>query len=211
MNPQRHDLVFIDSQAHFSIQSAHYDSNAIRAHVTEWLKNGLPCIYARQFSHDTLNLGLPLFFDNKKHRVSLSVDKAVVIKQMPLPQLAEMQDFFLNSYGVKLLSDLPINIAVYGSFLFHYLSHQKYVEETSDLDLLINYSVDCSLDALSKLIKRLNNQFNRVIDGEIRFTKLGDISIKELFDLSAKTLLCKKTNTVELLSRAELYARYPLL
>lgn len=208
---RRHDLMFIDSQACFTIQSIHYDNDAIQKHVTEWLKKGFPCIYARQFSDEVLNLGLPLLFDDKKHRVNLSVDKAAVLRQMPLPKLFEMYAFFHDCYGIKELMELPDNIAVYGSFLSHYLSGQEFVNETSDLDLLIDYSPDYSLDALHELIYLLNTKFNRVIDGEIRFNNLGDISIKELLNLSAKTLLCKTRNKVELLSRAELYARYPLL
>lgn len=211
MISQRHDLVFIDSQACFSIESIHYDKDAIQKHVIDWLKNGLPCIYARQSSDETLNLGLPLLFDGKKHRVNLSVDKVAVLQRTALPKLIEMHEFFLGCYGIKELSGLPDNIAVYGSFLSHYISGQAFVNETSDLDLLIYYTNNYSLSALQDLIYLLNTKFNRVIDGEVRFNNLGDLSIKELLNLSVKTLLCKTRNRVELLSRAELYARYPLL
>ncbi len=211
MIAQRHDLVFIDSQSRFSIQSLHYDNDVIHKHVVDWLKNGLPCVYARQTSDETVNLGLPLFFDNKKYRVSLTIDKVDVVRQQSLPKLVDMEDFFIRCYGVRGLHKLPEDIAVYGSFLYHYLSDQRVVDEASDLDLLINYSPQYSIAILKELICLLNSTFNRAIDGELRFKKIGDIAIKELLNLSANKLLCKTRDKVHLISRDELYASYPLL
>ncbi|MGL5741443.1 MAG: phosphoribosyl-dephospho-CoA transferase MdcG domain-containing protein [Legionella sp.] len=102
------------------------------------------------------------------------------------------------------------DIAVYGSFLFHYLSGDSFVNETSDLDLLIHYQ-GYSLKDLGQLVSAFTKQFNRTIDGEVRFHLFGYIPIKELLNCSARKLLCKSKDCVALLSRTELYEHYPLL
>lgn len=138
--------------------------------------------------------------------------------------VCKIKSYFLNSsrcrifscnYGINGLNRIielyPISdIAVYGSFLFHYLSGYSFVDHDSDLDLLINYCGH-SLADLYESVSVLTKKFNRTIDGEVRFPDFGDIPIKELLDLSAKKLLCKSKDKVTLLSRTELYEYYPLL
>lgn len=210
---QRHQLVYVARDASFSIYSCHDGQEAIREQVVEWIKKGLPCVYARQSADDDrVNLGLPLTL---KHRVALKVDQSCIIKYQPLPRLIMMEDFFSQFYkidGIKIALGPLANmiISVYGSFLFHYLSGQRYVDKKSDLDLLIDYP-GCTLNVLNELIQLLTKKFNRPIDGEVRFQHVGDIAIKELLDLSTKKLLCKHQMGVELRTRVELYEHYPSL
>ncbi|PWY55176.1 ACP synthase [Legionella qingyii] len=216
MSPQRHHLIYLQSDADFAIASLHEDKQMIEEQVTLWLAKGLPCIYAKQLvSQETISLGLTLLFSNKKHRVGIRVAPSLVQKQKPLPQLIEMQDFFSRYYGVKELNHLLelyliSDIAVYGSFLFHYLSGDSFVESDSDVDLLLNYQ-GYSLIILREFVDALTKKFNRTIDGEVRFPGFGDIPLKELLNLAAKKLLCKSQDKVTLLSRVELYEHYPLL
>lgn len=216
MTLQRHHLIYLQPDADFAVASIHEDKKMIEEQVSLWLEKGFPCIYAKQLVHqETINLGLTLLYAKKKHRVGLQVAPSFVQKQKPLPQLLEMRDFFSFYYGIKkvdtLIKLLPISdIAVYGSFLFHYVSGYSFVVRASDLDLLILYQ-DYSLVDLRESIAALSKKFNRIIDGEVRFPYLGDIPIKELLHLSAKKLLCKSKDKVTLLSRAELYEHYPLL
>lgn len=216
MSLQRHHLIYLQADADFAVTSIHENKKMIEKQVSLWLEKGLPCIYAKQLMHqETINLGLTLLHAGNKHRVGLQVVPSFVQKQKSLPQLLEMQDFFSSYYGIKKLDTfiklLPISdIAVYGSFLFHYVSGYSFVDHTSDLDLLISYQ-NYSLVDLSESITALTKKLNRIIDGEVRFPCLGDIPIKELLHLSAKKLLCKSRDKVTLLSRAELYEHYPLL
>ncbi|AWN75096.1 phosphoribosyl-dephospho-CoA transferase MdcG domain-containing protein [Legionella anisa] len=216
MSLQRHHLIYLQPDADFAVASIHEDKKMIEEHVSLWLAKGLPCIYAKQGGHqETMNLGLTLLYANKKHRVGLRVAPSCVQNQKLLPQLIEMQDFFSCNYGINGLNRIielyPISdIAVYGSFLFHYLSGYSFVDHDSDLDLLINYCGH-SLADLYESVSVLTKKFNRTIDGEVRFPDFGDIPIKELLDLSAKKLLCKSKDKVTLLSRTELYEYYPLL
>ncbi|EHL32245.1 malonate decarboxylase holo-[acyl-carrier-protein] synthase [Legionella drancourtii] len=216
MSAQRHDLIYLEHQVPFSISTLHADKHMIEQQVVAWLAQGLPCIYAKQARDDaTLNLGLPLFFAEKKHRVGLRVKPSAVVKQQSLPQLIEMQDYFRRCHGLSdilatLNSISGSDIAVYGSFLFHYLSGQPSVNQASDLDLLINYQ-GWSLATLHELISVLSRKLQRTIDGEIRFQQVGDIPIKELLNLSATEFLCKNHDGVALIPRMKLYEHYPLL
>ncbi|KTD74263.1 phosphoribosyl-dephospho-CoA transferase MdcG domain-containing protein [Legionella tucsonensis] len=215
MTLQRHHLIYLQPDADFAVASIHEDKKMIEEQVYLWLEKDLPCIYAKQLAQETITLGLTLLHAKKKHRIGLQVAPSFVQKQKPLPQLLEMRDFFSSCYGIKkvdtLIKLLPISdIAVYGSFLFHYVSGYSFVDRASDLDLLILYQ-DYSLVDLRESIAALSKKFNRIIDGEVRFPYLGDIPIKELLHLSAKKLLCKSKDKVTLLSRAELYEHYPLL
>ncbi|KTD71041.1 nucleotidyltransferase [Legionella steelei] len=221
MNSQRHHLIYLKPYADFVITSCHEDQKMIAGEVALWLTRGLPCIYAKQvcsatsFERGLINLGVTLFHENKKHRVGMQVAPSFVQKQQPLPQLLEMQNFFSSYYGIEDLTSItatyPISdIAVYGSFLFQYLSGAPFVNDASDLDLLIHYQEYAWTD-LHETISALTKKFNRTIDGEVRFHNFGDIPIKELLDLSAKKLLCKRKDSITLLSRAELYEHYPLL
>ncbi len=213
---QRHHLIYLQPDADFTVVSFHEDKKRTEEEVTLWLAKGLPCIYAKQsVDQETMNLGVTLLSANKKHRVGLRVAPSWVQKQKPPPQLIEMQDFFARDYGINELNSILelysiSDVAVYGSFLFHYLSGYSFVNSASDLDLLIKYQ-KYSLADLQGSISALTKKFKRTIDGEIRFPGFGDIPIKELLDLSAKKLLCKSKDRVTLLSRTELYEYYPLL
>ncbi|WP_454781970.1 malonate decarboxylase holo-[acyl-carrier-protein] synthase [Legionella sp. WA2022007384] len=216
MSPQRHHLIYLHPNADFAIASSHEEKQMIEEEVRIWLAKGFPCIYAKQIApQETISLGLTLLLANKKHRVGLRVAPSLVQKQKPLPQLNEMYDFFFRHYGVKALNRilemyLISDIAVYGSFLFHYLSGHSFVSPDSDLDVLLNYQ-GYSLVTLCEFVEALTKKLNRQIDGEVRFPGFGDIPLKELLNVSAKKLLCKSQDRVTLLSRIELYEHYPLL
>ncbi|WP_454784350.1 phosphoribosyl-dephospho-CoA transferase MdcG domain-containing protein [Legionella sp. WA2024007413] len=216
MNPKRHHLIYLQPNADFTIASFHEEKQMIEEQVRLWLVKGLPCIYTRQLvPQETVSLGVTLLLANKKHRVGLRVNPSFVRQQSPLPQLIKMDNFFCRYYGITELYRilelyLISDIAVYGSFLFQYLTEDSFVSPDSDLDILLNYQ-GYSLVALRELIDALTHKFNRVIDGEVRFPGFGDIPIRELLNLSAKKMLCKSLHRVRLLSRIELYEYYPML
>ncbi|QEY52377.1 malonate decarboxylase holo-[acyl-carrier-protein] synthase [Legionella longbeachae] len=213
---QRHHLIYLQPGTEFFLVSSHEENRLIKEHASAWFAKGLPCIYAKQLPNDKfINLGLSLWYANKKHRVGVRVNPSAVQKNNPPPQLLAMQDFFFRYYAIDNLNSVIelygiTDVAVYGSFLSQYLSGYDFVTENSDLDLLINYH-EYSLNHLQDFVDALTQKFKRVIDGEIRFQGLGDISIKELLNTSTKKLLCKSKDKVVLLSRTELYEHYFLL
>lgn len=215
---KRHQLIFVDSKAPVAFHTCHGDKKDIKQRVMDWLQAGLPCIYTRQTSeNNTINLGLTLLVEGHKQRIALAVNKSDILKEKALPHLMDMRYFFQEVYNIHGLSELFSSlgfeqanfISVYGSFLFHYLSGQSFVNSTSDLDVLITYQ-GCTEQQLKSLAANLATKFNRLIDGEVRFDALGDIAIKELLS-SSPTVLCKKKERVILLPRAMLYEYYPTL
>lgn len=216
MIAKRHDLIYLNDKAPFIITSLHGDKLTVDQHVVAWLEQRLPCIYAKQLPNDgMLHLGLPLFWANKRHRIGLSVAPSSVEKRQTLPQLVDMVGYFQSYYKLydiqtMLVGIEGLDIGVYGSFLFHYLSGIPCINEQSDVDLLITYQGE-TLAIFTELIDRLSQSLQRTIDGEVRFKNIGDVSIKELLDLSANQLLCKNCTGIELISREELYEHYSLL
>ncbi|MCL9684499.1 malonate decarboxylase holo-[acyl-carrier-protein] synthase [Legionella maioricensis] len=217
MMSQRHQLVFLEHDSAFVIHSIHEEKQAITHYVNQWINQGLPCIYARQLSaeQDMLDLGLPVFLANKKHRVGLRLNKNKVSRKEDLPRLIDMASYFckkIKGQPFTLFSQQDMadfhSISVYGSFLWEYLSEQPFVGDNSDLDLLIDYEGH-SLDKLKQILTILKKKFNRTIDGEVRFKKLGDIAVNELVNSSADQLLFKNTDEIGLISRHDLYKQYP--
>jgi phosphoribosyl-dephospho-CoA transferase len=219
MMSQRHQLIFLARDASFVIHSIHEEKQAMTHYVKQWIEQGLPCISARQLSkeQDRLHLGLPVLLANKKHRVGLSLNKNEVHSTQELPRLVGMASYFSqkvekqpsNLFSQQDVADFH-SISVYGSFLLEYLSGLPFVNEHSDLDLLIDYK-NHSLDKLKQVLAKLKKKFNRAIDGEVRFRNLGDIAVNELVKPSADHLLFKNMTEIGLVSRHELYKQYPSL
>ncbi|KTD55339.1 malonate decarboxylase holo-[acyl-carrier-protein] synthase [Legionella quateirensis] len=216
---QRHQLIYVAPNSSFKINSSYGPNQEIVDCISEWLNNGLPCIYARQLVHDELGLhvGLPILLNNKKYRISMTLNKKELIKVQDLPKLAEMSDYWSqklgqhskNGYSQQDLSDFQ-SISVYGSHLFEYLSNQPFVNDHSDLDLLIDYD-NCSLSELGRRVTSLKRIFGVRIDGEVRFHDLGDIALYELMNSSTNQFLFKNSKDIGLITRHELYEQYPSL
>ena len=217
MMSQRHQLIFLERDAPFVIHSTHEEKQAMAHYVKQWINQGLPCIYARQLSaeQDRLYLGLPVLRAKKKHRVGLSFNKNEVHSKQELPRLVDMASYFSQKVETQpshLFSQQDVadfySISVYGSFLLEYLSGLPFVNEYSDLDLLIDYESH-SLNKLKQILAQLKKKFNRAIDGDVRFRNLGDIAVNELVKPSAEHLLFKNTAEIGLISRHDLYKQYP--
>lgn len=212
---QRHQLIYLKKEAQFEVLTEHHvsqelhDYTVIVQSIFDWINKELPCVYVRQpmnANNTDIYLGLCILLNDKKHRVALRTKKNSIERETPLPTLQQIVPLIDNN-GM----DFSF-IHVYGSFLFQYLSHQSFVKKNSDVDLLVKYSETLSLQSLAEIIKKLGDQFNRGIDGEIRFNThtTMDIAFKELLS-NAETLLVKTSTDVYLLSRKELYDTYPTL
>ena len=103
-------------------------------------------------------------------------------------------------------------IQVYGSYCWQFLTNIHYVQEDSDLDLLISYS-DYSLSDLLDFCRHLTQQLNiKSIDGELRFPGFGECSLGELIQANpTEQILFKTANSIYLETRERLYASFPAL
>ena len=103
-----------------------------------------------------------------------------------------------------------MNPFVYGSFAWEYITQDPYITPDSDLDLFFVYE-QYSLSHLSKTIQAIEEKKKRRIDGEIRFEPWGDCSILELLYTDAVQLLFKQEQGMHLITRQDLYDRFPTL
>lgn len=97
MNAQRHHLIYLQPDATFRIVSYQENRTLIEEQIKSWLVRERPLIYAKQLElgdQASINLGLTLLHDNKKHRIGLQVELPFIKKLRPLPQLIKMHEFF---------------------------------------------------------------------------------------------------------------------
>jgi phosphoribosyl-dephospho-CoA transferase len=201
----RHDLIYVKLNA---LPCSEHQSDEL-AFFRRWISNRFPLIYTRQFGElseeNSIKLGLPYFNaeTNTKYRYSFSLKKQDIQTVAELPSLSSIFPTQVNK--------TPFNIGVYGSHAWQYLTCIKYVQKTSDLDVLIHYQGQ-SFEALEKQLKDISQieNINRV-DGEIRLPKFGDCQIQEFMSNDSTELLFKTTNDVALIKRDIINAEYPKL
>lgn len=204
MSYQRHNLCFLKRDT--TPQSTH---SSKELHLFDWwIEQSLPLICTRQpalLDKDKLQLAIP-FFDEQnqeKIRVSYIIHKSQISYSEGLPYVYEvLPDLIVSS---------QVDIHVYGSYCWQYLTQKKYVNHASDLDILIYYQHE-SLNELSNLYEHIKKQTTAPqIDGEVRFAHWGDCAWLELIKPSCDSLLFKSVDKVELISREHLYAAFPSL
>lgn len=203
MTPQRHTLCFLQSEAH--PLSSHQGDELV--FLNQWLKQGYPLIATRQaelIDPKSIHLAIPFFDETqqKKIRYSFLFAQSSVKHYQGLPDLNKLFPAI----------EIPYDIRVYGSYCWQYLTKHHYVQEHSDLDLLLSYSGQ-SLVQLKKLYYQITQEVKPIqVDGEIRFPNLGDCSWLELIqnELNA-TLLLKSYQSVALIKREQLYAQFSTL
>lgn len=204
MNELRHNLYYLASHTKPLSTHSPYELQIL----DYWLTHRLPLIVTRQppLTHcNQIQLAIPYFElkQQKKVRVSYLFSKSSLFQSKELPTLQEIfPEIELGS---------P-NIRVYGSYCWQYLTQLPYVQATSDLDLLIDYSAQ-SISELISLYTDLAHQLKIAnLDGEVRFPGIGDCSWRELIQTkSSDTILIKSTQQIELLSRDQLYELFPAL
>ena len=204
MNELRHNLYYLDKNTKPLSSHSSYELEILGY----WLDQPFPLIVTRQpelNSCEQIQLAIPYFEVEQKKKIRLrylfSTSSLIQSKELPT-----LHDIF-----PLLKSELPI-IRVYGSYCWQYLTQLPYVQTTSDLDLLIDYSTQ-SLTELTRLYADVAHQLKLTkIDGEVRFPHFGDCSWLELIQTEASaTMLVKSTFKLELLRRENLYAQFPTL
>lgn len=209
----RHQLVYLKKQAEFTFMSTVEGRLDLSHAIDDWFSRGLPCIVASQYDvkYPHIKLGILIKLNNISHRITLLVDQKYVEKTDNLPIIHTVLNAL--SYDVNKNNVLNFNdcehVAVYGSFLWQYLTNYSYINQDSDIDILIFYK-SLSINQLNHKIIQLNKVLARQVDGEVRFKELGDIAISELCSNSSK-LLVKQTQAAMLIERKKLYAYYPSL
>lgn len=198
----RHDLVWLDPGM---------DSDSIATpnlvEALYWIRLQHPLVVTRQpaMKGDSIALGFTL--SPKRTRISLSVPKASIIHRMRPLLLADAIEHAPISWheGMKKILDVCESAGaaarVYGSLSFQAFTNQDYLDEESDLDLLLECNEHTRFDDLLPALKSISLP---KLDGEIKMPNGWAVAWREL-SITA-SVLAKSDSEVRLFPAREFLA-----
>jgi phosphoribosyl-dephospho-CoA transferase len=168
----RHDLVWLEPD----IDAGLFASKEHEEQARNWVKNQFPLVVARQSSplakeSNQILLGFTLPSAPMRTRVLLKADRAAIIQHRRPILLCEAIQFapehwLANMVKLNELFEISgVTARIYGSLSSEIFTGIKYLDEASDLDLLLECGEDTKL---AELLAQLEN-FSVMprIDGEI--------------------------------------------
>jgi phosphoribosyl-dephospho-CoA transferase len=144
--------------------------------------------------------------DGTKCRVNLLINSNLVLKiEEPLLLLKAMEVLPPNVYLTvnnffDQFSNLPIIVRVYGSIMWSYEGNISRLNPNSDIDLLIQVTNSCDVDALADRLLKFSQLSKIFLDGEFEFKNGVFVSWRE-FTSGAKDLLAKTDSGPKLVTR----------
>jgi triphosphoribosyl-dephospho-CoA synthase len=205
----RHWLVWLKPNSVYSHK--HEMSDLIK----EWIKKDYPFVCARfdSVKLNTLNLGFcpKQNGTDKPLRVSLKTGFENIASCRPPLLLSEVIEALAekNFVSLKVLltnlhsADLSES-RVFGSFAWQSITGKQYVNNNSDLDLILNINSIEDACLANDIISEWENRFDKKIDCELKFPNGNCSSIKEFFSTS-KQILVKNKDNVEIIFKKEIY------
>ena len=208
----RHRRIWIKPEASNSIQFQGEYSHDVKQYVSDWLFEKKPLIGRSRNQFDTKNcefipVGLMTYHpDGTKCRVSLLINSNFVLKiEDPLLLSEAMNVLPLNLYLTvnnffDQFSNLPIIVRVYGSIMWSYEGNISRLNPNSDIDLLIQVTNSCDVDALADRLLKFYQLSKIFLEGEFEFKNGVFVSWRELTS-GAKDLLAKTDSGPKLVTR----------
>lgn len=182
----RHDLAYLHSTATLHFLDATL-AEVAKQKVQQLLSKQVPMTICRQDQDDLgqVKLAINCMVDGYKYRVACLVghdDIADINRPISLAKLLTtglIQAPALHSLVVT-LQQLSCEVYVYGSFAYEYLTQDRYVRSTSDLDLVL-YPQDLSkLNEILQAIQQVQALSDIRLDGEIKIHPQWHVSFNEL-------------------------------
>lgn len=162
---------------------------------------GLPFVLCRPRDGEEISLGicLPPAPGSKPSRHALAVQMADVgmLARPPLLREVAARLPLLNP-----LLPLVTNPRVIGSGMWEFLTHEKFLTQTSDIDMVWDLGVGENPAHAVEFFHRAD-AFPMRIDGEISFPGVGEVAWRE-WASSSKTVLVKSMNDVTIMQRETL-------
>jgi phosphoribosyl-dephospho-CoA transferase len=170
---QRHDLAWLDPE----IDAGEFASEQQAEYARSWVMKGFPLVVARQTDvhlsePNQIILGFTLPSAPSRIRVMLRANRSAIIRHSRPILLSETINFApvnwrigLNNL-VALFEKFKIVARVYGSLSSEIFSGMRYLDEASDLDLLLEISDETNLPMLLAELGDFPLSLPR-IDGEI--------------------------------------------
>lgn len=183
----RHDLLYLDydsCKAQVCCLSTEKDL------VMNWIQKGNPFIITKQFSNDSekTNVGFMLGLEENKKRVNFSIYTEAIKKITELSKLKDLLSI-LDGHWQKSLSalidsfdNLALDIYVFGSVMWQYITKQQYIHPKSDIDLLWKPKTREELDQGLSILKVWMKKYSLKIDGEVILPCKNACSWKELLN-----------------------------
>lgn len=208
----RNELVWLAPAAWAQIESRPWDQEA-QAILAHWRIQRLPLVVCRQRPQtppDQLCVGLPGPQQWSRRRLALTVRLDHLIARGEFPALLQVaQAHPWGAAALELsaaLAALGVQVHVYGSHGWQWLTGLAYVHEASDLDLSVAVN---SLGVVSQVIKQLaSTALGCCIDGEIVFPQGQAIAWRELEQLlhgQTSQVLVKDRHAIRLADLAEVH------
>ncbi len=182
----RHDLIWLDPE----IDAGRFASDAQAEHARNWVKQDFPLVVARQSDElvgkpDQIVLGFTLPSAPMRTRVLLRADLAAIIRHSRPLMLRDAISLApkhwqeaLNKLAA-LVDGARATVRVYGSLSSQILTGMRYLDETSDLDLLLECGEDTKFRELLDALEKVPLPVPR-IDGEILFPSGWAVAWREL-------------------------------
>jgi phosphoribosyl-dephospho-CoA transferase len=183
---RRHDLVWLATD----IDAGRFAADAGHAnHARNWVERGWPLVVARQpESGDQISLGFTLPSTPTRQRIALRVPRTAIIRHSrPLP-LMDTVDHAPHNWRAAMFSLQALCTRngvvprVYGSLSSQALTGASYLDEASDLDLLLECSAATRLDELLAALEAFPLRSPR-IDGEILAPSGWAVAWRELAEV----------------------------
>ncbi|PHR68991.1 MAG: malonate decarboxylase holo-[acyl-carrier-protein] synthase [Arcobacter sp.] len=190
---KRHHLVYLD-------EKYLYDEVCEEKHkkvFISWIKNAHPFIVAKQEDQksEKIRLGFLLPLEKGKHRVSLLIDKKVLIKSSKPPKLSRIISSLDEKWQEPLaqlihsFEELKINLLVFGSAMWQYYVKKRYMSDSSDIDLLWTCFCPNKLNTALLILKQWREKYSLNIDGEVEFKEGFSCSWQELLNEDEKLIV----------------------
>jgi phosphoribosyl-dephospho-CoA transferase len=204
--PRRHDLVFLSPKGWRAVFAARRDLAADPL-VALWDKRGWPLIGRRALPGDMqgVALGLPLPPFAGKRRLSLLVQRQDVIATAPPPGLRSASLAAPRAWRPtldrlqELVSQHSLDARVFGSLAWRALTGLDYLNERSDLDLLLYVRRDSDLYRLAIALADIEAAAPMRLDGEFIRDDGAAVNWRE-FNSGARKILVKTIGGVALLN-----------
>jgi len=185
----RHDLVYVDNNK-FNFDICPFLEDEDKQIIFDWMKNKKPFIITRQQFEDKekINVGFMLPLKKNKKRINFIINSESIVNYKVDVKLSKILHIIENRWHkpllqlIELFQALGLELFVFGSALWQYLTNEKYMYRESDIDLLWKPK---KLEDLQKgllILKKWMNNYPLKIDGEVILPCKNTCSWKELLN-----------------------------
>ena len=176
---RRHDLVRASDEAWRAMLAARGDLRDVPL-VAEWVASGWPLVVRRTTSaaeaeteaEAGVALGLPLPPSAGKRRIAVTLPERAVLSVAPPPHVTEASTAAPASWMPTLDrlaiwgDEYGVQVRVYGSLAWQWLTGQAYVSPTSDVDLLLGMPHRGDLRSAGQALAAIDAAAPMRLDGE---------------------------------------------